>query len=162
MESVGLLEAWQRWLAGEQIGELELWWWSIIWWGRFGQILGLAGVVALVLEIIGPMRLRRFGESIRKAVRGWSDFWWDITLPMLERLLLVVMGMAGTKPSDPQVRHPLLEDIPLEPPSSLEDIPLGRPLLLVWRTQRKLASLGGTKPRFVILLISSVKEYLLL
>ena len=65
MESVNILEAWQQWGSGEQVTDLRLGWWSILWWGRIGKILALIGLVALAAEIIGPYRLQTLGRSVR-------------------------------------------------------------------------------------------------
>ena len=66
MESVNLVEAWQRWAAGESVQHLNLWFWSILWWGRIGKILGIFGLLALIAEIIGPKKLQQFGGSLRE------------------------------------------------------------------------------------------------
>ena len=68
MESVGFFEAWQLWASGEKVEDLKLWWWSILWWGRAGKILGLVAFVALVAEIAGPDRLKKWGNSLGTTV----------------------------------------------------------------------------------------------
>ncbi len=66
MESVSLFDAWRLWLEGNQLTDLRLGWWSILWWGRAGKILMAGAIVTLLLEIIGPETLRQLGESLRK------------------------------------------------------------------------------------------------
>jgi hypothetical protein len=49
----------------------QLWGVSVLWWGRIGKLLGTAGFVALIFEILGPERVKLWGKSLRKGiVRG--------------------------------------------------------------------------------------------
>lgn len=59
-------EAWALWLDGINLSEQYLWGVQILWWGRFGKILGLLSALAIVAEIIGAERLRDTGKAIRK------------------------------------------------------------------------------------------------
>jgi len=58
------IEAWQRWLAGEQVTDVHLLWWSILWWGRVGKILGLVAVGAFIAEIIGKEGLKNIWKAL--------------------------------------------------------------------------------------------------
>lgn len=73
MESVGYWEAWQLWFAGERVADLDLLWWKILWWGRWGKVLGVASAFLLIVEIIGIERLERTGRTIRNRPR-WERF----------------------------------------------------------------------------------------
>ena len=65
MESVGFFEAWQLWGSGEEITDRRMGWWSILWWGRIGKLLGLAGIVLIVAQLVGPCRLNALVKSLR-------------------------------------------------------------------------------------------------
>ena len=65
VDSVGLIEAWQRWFAGEQIADLEFLGWQVLYWGRLGKILGAAGIVILIVDIIGPEKLRESARPLK-------------------------------------------------------------------------------------------------
>lgn len=66
MDNVNLLEAWRLWFDGQQIIDIKLGWWSILWWGRIGKILGGFGIIGLILEIIGATMLQQFGARMRR------------------------------------------------------------------------------------------------
>lgn len=74
MESVNLIEAWQMWFAGEQTIDRDMWGIQILWWGRIGKVIGLAGSALLIAEIIGSHRLRTFGKSLRTPIFDRSFF----------------------------------------------------------------------------------------
>jgi hypothetical protein len=45
--------------------DAELWGIRVLWWGRLGKLAQLLGALTIVIEIIGPTRLRSFGASLR-------------------------------------------------------------------------------------------------
>lgn len=84
---IGLGEAWRLWSAGDQVQQYVLWGQSILWWGRFGKLAQFAAGLVVVLDLIGPERLRAWargsGELIRRRLRhlrllsttrAWQDF----------------------------------------------------------------------------------------
>jgi hypothetical protein len=63
-----LVEIWRTWLSGESVTDSELWGVSMLWWGRIGKLLQLFAALTIVVEIVGPERLRRFGRSAHRRV----------------------------------------------------------------------------------------------
>ena len=61
---VTYFDAWQRWLSGENVSSYYLWTFQIIWLGRIGKLVSFISALAVVAELIGAARLRRFGESL--------------------------------------------------------------------------------------------------
>lgn len=55
------------WFAGQQVpGDAVLWWMSVRWWSRAGQLAAFLGGATVVLDLIGPERLRELGRGSRK------------------------------------------------------------------------------------------------
>lgn len=69
MNEVGLIDAWSNWLQGSMNLEAQLWGMSTIWWGRVGKLMEFAAGLAIIAEIVGPARLRAFGDSMHKMIR---------------------------------------------------------------------------------------------
>lgn len=63
--AVGLFEAWKLWISGN-IQNSMLWGMEILWWGRMGKLFQFAAALAIIAEIIGPDRLRIFGNSLHE------------------------------------------------------------------------------------------------
>ncbi|WP_104482398.1 hypothetical protein V5P93_005643 [Actinokineospora auranticolor] len=61
-EPLGL---WSRWLTGEQLGGERLWGWPLLAWGRTGKALQFVAGLTVVLDLVGPDRLRAFGAELR-------------------------------------------------------------------------------------------------
>src|SRR5262249_25606678 len=68
MHEVSLWEAWSIWLSGSSVSDQILWGMRILWWGRLGKALGLLAGLTVLLEVIGPERLRQFGPSLHNAL----------------------------------------------------------------------------------------------
>ena len=64
MNEVTLWEAWKLWLSGHQVHDSLLWGVNILWWGRIGKLIQLLAALTIIAEIIGPQRLRSFGNSM--------------------------------------------------------------------------------------------------
>jgi hypothetical protein len=62
---VGLFEAWGNWGSGESLANLHLWGLRIVWWGRIGKLLEFAAGLVLLIDIVGPKRLKAFGQWLR-------------------------------------------------------------------------------------------------
>jgi len=61
-EPLGL---WRRWLAGDQLGSVRLWGWPLLGWGRSGKVCQFVAGLTVVLDLVGPDRLRTFGGRLR-------------------------------------------------------------------------------------------------
>lgn len=64
MDDIGLLEAWSRWASGPLRDSL-LWGLEIWWWGRIGILLSATGIVGLIVDIVGPDKLREIGRNLK-------------------------------------------------------------------------------------------------
>jgi hypothetical protein len=69
---MGWTEAWRLWAQGELDPHALLWGLQLFWWGRIGKALQLIAGAMIVIEIVGPERLRRFGESLDDRLRPES------------------------------------------------------------------------------------------
>lgn len=68
MIDLGLVEAWQQWLGGKQLVADHLWGVSILWLGRVGKLTQFVGASMIIADIIGPARIRRFGDNLMALV----------------------------------------------------------------------------------------------
>ena|ERR671915_349196 len=83
---------------GQQLdSDCRLWFLTITWWGRLGKLLGVTGFVAVIFELIGHERLKKYGDTLR----GWTYEWiypietlegnkWKIVLVVIFTLLQFV------------------------------------------------------------------------
>ncbi|HEX4811304.1 MAG TPA: hypothetical protein VFV66_00930 [Nonomuraea sp.] len=71
MADMGYLDALQRWLSGDPaLQDATLYGMSMLWWGRFGKILAFLGGMTVVLDILGPDRIREYGGRLRAIPRS--------------------------------------------------------------------------------------------
>jgi hypothetical protein len=88
------MQAWGYWWQGCHLDEhLRMWGLHMLWWARIGKFLQCVAAVTVVAEIIGPARLRTFGNSlheqltiagIRKAVSDIMQ-WGRIRFPKWDK-----------------------------------------------------------------------------
>lgn len=64
MNEISYLDAWHRWLNGENVSGFYLWGLQILWWGRIGKLISFFSALAVVTEIVGPERLRNLGGNL--------------------------------------------------------------------------------------------------
>jgi hypothetical protein len=88
MENLGLLEAWALWGQGEALNGMSLWGIPMIWWGRAGKIAAFLGGLTVVLDVIGPDRIREFGVRVKGARP-------ERHLMRIEPVLGILGGVAG-------------------------------------------------------------------
>jgi hypothetical protein len=62
------IDAWSRWLNGESVSNFFLWNIQILWLGRIGKLVSFLSAFAIIVEIVGPTRLREFGASLHDRV----------------------------------------------------------------------------------------------
>jgi hypothetical protein len=63
-ETCGNVSAiWQLWWNHQLNPDCQLGLLSITWWGRIGKLLGAAGFMAVIIEIIGLDKLKVWGEA---------------------------------------------------------------------------------------------------
>ncbi|MGR6923104.1 hypothetical protein ACU635_53370 [[Actinomadura] parvosata] len=61
MADLGLLQAWDMWFQNLQVNQHTLYGWSIMALGRAGKVAAFLGGMTVVLDLVGPERLRKFG-----------------------------------------------------------------------------------------------------
>lgn len=72
MENISYWEAWSRWLDGQSVVDCKMLGLQILWWGRLGIILVFTSALAIIAEIIGPERFRKFGQGLRSYDRRFG------------------------------------------------------------------------------------------
>jgi hypothetical protein len=65
MRDVTYWQAWSLWLDGKPTTDLRMWGEPMLVWGRVGKVLQFLGALTVIVDIIGPDRLRRFGQDLR-------------------------------------------------------------------------------------------------
>ncbi|MCP2257907.1 hypothetical protein LX15_001593 [Streptoalloteichus tenebrarius] len=73
MESLGLLDAVGRWGSGQPLDGVALWGLPVPWLGRAGVCLQVLGGLAIVLDLVGPARLRQWTREAAPA--GAAEVW---------------------------------------------------------------------------------------
>ena len=68
LTALSLGEAWTLWFSNQLTSDATIWGVSLLWWGRLGKILQFVGGVTVVAEIIGPHRIRAFGQSLHTRI----------------------------------------------------------------------------------------------
>ena len=77
MHSVGYLDAWAHWAAGDStLRNADLWGLPVLWWGRIGKVAAFLAGMTLIMDIIGPERLRKFSERYLQRRRPWTGVGW--------------------------------------------------------------------------------------
>jgi hypothetical protein len=72
-ETCGNVSAiWQLWWNHQLNPDCQLGLLSITWWGRIGKLLGAAGFMAVIIEIIGPDKLKVWGERLYEGSVQWQ------------------------------------------------------------------------------------------
>ena len=65
-----LIFAWSQWVSGRLPDEFVLWGQTIRWWARVGIAVQLVGVLTIIVEIIGPTKIRAYGEGLKQRVEN--------------------------------------------------------------------------------------------
>lgn len=65
-----LWDLWVRWWSGEKVDGAHLWGLPVLAWARIGKGLQFAAGLTVVLDLVGPDRLRAFGQ--RLLVVNWT------------------------------------------------------------------------------------------
>lgn len=66
VEVVSYWEAWAQWWAGNKLETLTMWGVPMLWWARVGKLFQFAGGLVVVLDLVGPERLRKLSERTRQ------------------------------------------------------------------------------------------------
>ena len=62
---IELIDAWKSWQGSPLPPDFVLWSRPIHWWGRIGIAIQLVAGLAILLEVVGPERIRKRGEKLR-------------------------------------------------------------------------------------------------
>ncbi|MBB5155564.1 hypothetical protein [Saccharopolyspora phatthalungensis] len=80
MQSVGYWEAWSLWWSGTKLEDFAMWGLPMLWWARIGKCLQFAGTAIVILDLVGPERLRalrnkgdKYAEKARRYVRNLDE-----------------------------------------------------------------------------------------
>ena len=63
-----LLDLWSAWTRGPLPQEGVHWGFTVLEWGRIGKLMQFAGALTVVVDIVGPHRIRQFGTSLRPVI----------------------------------------------------------------------------------------------
>lgn len=77
IDRIGYLEAWRLWIGGQQPPSDAVLWgvMSLRWWARTGKIAAFVGGATVILDLVGPERLRQFGRTTsRTRLPWWTAF----------------------------------------------------------------------------------------
>ncbi|MEU6778566.1 hypothetical protein ABZ912_05135 [Nonomuraea angiospora] len=64
MADINYFEAWQLWLDGRSTVGNDLLGLPMIWWGRAGKILSFISGAAIIVDLLGPEKLARYGARV--------------------------------------------------------------------------------------------------
>jgi hypothetical protein len=97
-----LADVWRLWWDQQLNPSCQLWSLSITAWGRVGKLLGAAGFMAVIVEIIGPKKLKEWGERLLERVYGtYGSTWlpWFTARPKVAMILAsgtLIVGLMGS------------------------------------------------------------------
>ncbi|MEU5695443.1 hypothetical protein [Actinosynnema sp. NPDC020468] len=84
------LRLWGRWLSGEKVDDARLWGLPMLVWGRTGKLLQFAAGLTVVLDLVGPERLREFGNRLRPP--SWRRLADRLDEPVMTGVTLFLAG----------------------------------------------------------------------
>ena len=114
-------DLWQvlgAWFSGRSASGLVLWGVPMVWWGRTGKVLQFAGGLVVVLDLVGPDRLRRAGAEASARVRAFRD--WRALARRRQELIQLVWQI---KEQVLELKGLLVWEIVTEPAKPLPDQP---------------------------------------
>jgi len=65
-----LLKLWSLWWWGQLPADSMLWGMNLVYWARIGKLAQFIGGVTIIADIIGPERIRAFGQSLYSPALG--------------------------------------------------------------------------------------------
>jgi|SRR6266853_2395283 len=70
MPDLSIYDAWRLWWNGVPLQDYTLWGHKMLWYARGGKFLEFLGALTIVIDIVGPARIRKTGENLRQ----WFSF----------------------------------------------------------------------------------------
>ncbi|SNT45686.1 hypothetical protein SAMN05216276_104538 [Streptosporangium subroseum] len=64
MADISYLEAWQMWLQGKPTIGNDMLGVPMLWWGRAGKILTFVAGAVVLIDLVGPEKLSRYGDRL--------------------------------------------------------------------------------------------------
>jgi hypothetical protein len=58
--------AWSQWASGHTLHEQTMWGLKMFWWERIGLFLEFLGGATIIVDIVGPQRLRACAQVVRR------------------------------------------------------------------------------------------------
>jgi hypothetical protein len=58
--------AWSQWASGHTLHEQAMWGLKMLWWERIGLFLEFLGGATIIVDIVGPQRLRACAQVVRR------------------------------------------------------------------------------------------------
>ncbi|MER6006317.1 hypothetical protein ABT120_47770 [Nonomuraea angiospora] len=68
LQEISYLEAWSLWSAGTDIKSRILWGLEIYKWARLAKVAALLAGLAILIDIVGPVRLREWLSPLKRPV----------------------------------------------------------------------------------------------
>ncbi|WP_327582459.1 hypothetical protein OHA25_41940 [Nonomuraea sp. NBC_00507] len=68
MADISYFEAWGQWLQGRSTLGYDMLGMPVIWWGRFGKILSFLAGAAVLIDLVGPEKLFRYGDRLVRSM----------------------------------------------------------------------------------------------
>ncbi|MCK2215486.1 hypothetical protein MF672_017065 [Actinomadura sp. ATCC 31491] len=97
MADISYFEAWSVWFDGRSTIGSELLGLPMIWWGRFGKILSFVSGASVVVDLIGPERLSRYGDRLIRFVGRRGAFLpGAVAGAVTAAVVLAITEVAGT------------------------------------------------------------------
>jgi hypothetical protein len=73
-ETISYLDAWSLWFSGQEVDpQLRMGPMTVLWWGRTGKLAAFIGGATVILDLMGPKRLRRIGRRSAEELRVWNQ-----------------------------------------------------------------------------------------
>jgi hypothetical protein len=103
--NISILAAWALWSEGHLPEHVLLWGQPIYFWERVGKILEFIGALVVIIDLLGPERIRRLGEKLKiysdnpvVAIQAsWRYLFRWLSVPFL----LIAFFSFWTHPQDP-------------------------------------------------------------
>jgi hypothetical protein len=104
--TISYVDAWAAWLGGGQPpGDATMGFMTIRWWGRAGKIAAFVGGATVVLDLIGPDRLREISARSEKRSRRAVSSPVRKFAPLFVLLVLTASGFTAAVLTFPNSRE---------------------------------------------------------